>query len=112
MSELLVSVPARSSVICDASMLRTSPLPDPFTPLTDPDDQHPTLSELEDHTATMSFDVSNEVQIFVGQAGFRGNSGVSALPEREYAHEASSRALDRASALTPLSPGAFQRVAP
>ena len=48
----------------------------------------------------------------VGQAGFRGgNNGDFALPLREYVHEASSCPLEGLSSLTPLSPGAFQRLA-
>lgn len=49
----------------------------------------------------------------VGRAGFRGGSPDDAVvPEMEYVDEASTRALEGATALTPLSPGAFQRVAP
>jgi hypothetical protein len=48
----------------------------------------------------------------VGRAGFRGTSMVAAeVPMREYVHEATSCALEEMSALTPLSPGAFQRLA-
>ncbi len=48
----------------------------------------------------------------VGQAGFRGgNHGDFALPLREYVHEASSCPLEGLTSLTPLSPGAFQRLA-
>ena len=48
----------------------------------------------------------------VGQAGFRGgNNGDFALPLREYVHEASSCPLEGLTSLTPLSPGAFQRLA-
>lgn len=48
----------------------------------------------------------------VGRAGFRGAGDASVgLPMREYAHEASSCALEGMTALTPLSPGAFQRLA-
>jgi hypothetical protein len=48
----------------------------------------------------------------VGQAGFRGSQPEDLpLPQREYVHEASSCPLEGLSALTPLSPGAFQRLA-
>jgi len=48
----------------------------------------------------------------VGQAGFRGaGNGTIEAPLREYVHEAMSCPLERMSALTPLSPGAFQRLA-
>jgi hypothetical protein len=48
----------------------------------------------------------------VGQAGFRGgNNDDVPLPLREYLHEASSCPLEGLSSLTPLSPGAFQRLA-
>jgi hypothetical protein len=48
----------------------------------------------------------------VGQAGFRGgNNGDFVLPLREYVHEASSCPLEGLTSLTPLSPGAFQRLA-
>lgn len=47
-----------------------------------------------------------------GRAGFRGLGDASVgLPLREYAHPASSCALEHLTALTPLSPGAFQRLA-
>lgn len=48
----------------------------------------------------------------VGQAGFRGSQPEELpLPLREYVHEASSCPLEGLTALTPLSPGAFQRLA-
>lgn len=48
----------------------------------------------------------------VGQAGFRGASDSNAIvPLREYVHEATSCPLEGMTALTPLSPGAFQRLA-
>lgn len=48
----------------------------------------------------------------VGQAGFRGRNGDDfPLPLREYVHEASSCPIDGLTTLTPLSPGAFQRLA-
>jgi hypothetical protein len=48
----------------------------------------------------------------VGQAGFRGTTGdAGPLPLREYVHDATSCELEGLTALTPLSPGAFQRVA-
>lgn len=48
----------------------------------------------------------------VGRAGFRGAGDASvSLPTREYTHEASSCALEGLTSLTPLSPGAFQRLA-
>jgi hypothetical protein len=48
----------------------------------------------------------------VGQAGFRGGIDRDIpLPLREYVHEATSCPIEGASALTPLSPGAFQRLA-
>lgn len=48
----------------------------------------------------------------VGAAGFRGSLDVKLPgPTREYTHEASSCPLDGLSPLTPLSPGAFQRLA-
>jgi len=48
----------------------------------------------------------------VGRAGFHGASDASVgLPAREYMHEASSCALEGMTSLTPLSPGAFQRLA-
>lgn len=48
----------------------------------------------------------------VGGAGFRGKGDAERfLPEREYEHPASSCPLDGFTALTPLSPGAFQRLA-
>jgi hypothetical protein len=48
----------------------------------------------------------------VGRAGFRGAAKDEAiLPQREYDHKARSCAIESASALTPLSPGAFQRLA-
>ncbi len=48
----------------------------------------------------------------VGRAGFRGAGAADvASPMREYIHPASSCPLDGLTALTPLSPGAFQRVA-
>jgi hypothetical protein len=46
----------------------------------------------------------------VGAAGLL--SAVRALPEREYVHPADSQSLEKRTALTPLSPGAFQRHAP
>jgi hypothetical protein len=47
----------------------------------------------------------------VGRAGFRGTGADLQAPTREYMHPASSCALEGLTALTPLSPGAFQRVA-
>lgn len=48
----------------------------------------------------------------VGQAGFRGGIDRDIpIPLREYVHEATSCPIEGASALTPLSPGAFQRLA-
>jgi hypothetical protein len=48
----------------------------------------------------------------VGRAGFRGNDNADRLlPRREYEHPASSCPLEGMTALTPLSPGAFQRLA-
>lgn len=48
----------------------------------------------------------------VGQAGFRGALDAKLPgPIREYSHEVSSCPLDGSSPLTPLSPGAFQRLA-
>jgi hypothetical protein len=48
----------------------------------------------------------------VGQAGFRGGIDRDIpVPLREYVHEATSCPIEGASALTPLSPGAFQRLA-
>jgi hypothetical protein len=48
----------------------------------------------------------------VGRAGFRGNDSAERLiPRREYEHPASSCPLEGMTALTPLSPGAFQRLA-
>lgn len=48
----------------------------------------------------------------VGQAGFRGGIGRDIpVPLREYVHEASSCPIEGATSLTPLSPGAFQRLA-
>jgi len=48
----------------------------------------------------------------VGRAGFRGKSiDDKTLPMREYEHVATSCALENMTALTPLSPGAFQRLA-
>lgn len=48
----------------------------------------------------------------VGRAGFRGAGDASVgLPLREYVHEATSCALEGMTSLTPLSPGAFQRLA-
>lgn len=48
----------------------------------------------------------------VGQAGFRGGKRSDfPLPVREYLHEASSCPIEGLTALTPLSPGAFQRLA-
>jgi hypothetical protein len=50
--------------------------------------------------------------ILVGRAGFRGAGDSSVrLPMREYTHEASCCALEGMTSLTPLSPGAFQRLA-
>ena len=50
--------------------------------------------------------------ILVGRAGFRGAGDLSVrLPTREYTHEASCCALEGLTSLTPLSPGAFQRLA-
>lgn len=47
-----------------------------------------------------------------GRAGFRGAGDTTfGLPTREYMHEASSCALQGMTPLTPLSPGAFQRLA-
>jgi hypothetical protein len=49
----------------------------------------------------------------VGAAGMLGSLGKGRLrPEREYVHPASSVALEGYSAMTPLSPGAFQRLGP
>ena len=49
----------------------------------------------------------------VGAAGMAGTLGEGrVVPEREYVHPASSVALARFSGITPLSPGAFQRIAP
>lgn len=49
----------------------------------------------------------------VGAAGIAGALKASReLPVREYVHIASSRSLDRYSAMTPVSPGAFQQLAP
>lgn len=48
----------------------------------------------------------------VGRVGFRGSLDAKLPgPTREYMHEASSCPLDGLSPLTPLSPGAFQRLA-
>lgn len=48
----------------------------------------------------------------VGRAGFRGmGDAVVGPPTREYAHPASSCPLEGTTSLTPLSPGAFQRLA-
>ena len=48
----------------------------------------------------------------VGQAGFRGGIGSDIpLPLREYVHAASSCPIEGFTSLTPLSPGAFQRLA-
>lgn len=47
----------------------------------------------------------------VGRAGFRGTGGEVESPVREYVHPASSCPLEGLTPLTPLSPGAFQRVA-
>jgi hypothetical protein len=48
----------------------------------------------------------------VGQAGFRGGIGSDIpMPLREYVHEASSCPIEGITSLTPLSPGAFQRLA-
>jgi len=48
----------------------------------------------------------------VGRAGFRGTRETEpGLPQREYEHPASSCPLEGVTALTPLSPGAFQRIA-
>ena len=48
----------------------------------------------------------------VGQAGFRGGIGGDIpVPLREYVHEASSCPIEGFTPLTPLSPGAFQRLA-
>ena len=47
----------------------------------------------------------------VGRAGFRGTSSDVLTPTREYVHPASSCPLEGLTSLTPLSPGAFQRVA-
>jgi hypothetical protein len=47
----------------------------------------------------------------VGSAGVAGTLGPErSRPEREYVHPASSLALPPLSGMTPLSPGAFQRV--
>lgn len=49
----------------------------------------------------------------VGAAGMAGAQGPDGeLPEREYVHPAGSSPLERFSAMTPLSPGAFQRLSP
>lgn len=48
-----------------------------------------------------------------GALGMAGALGADdRLPTREYVHPASSVELELKSALTPLSPGAFQRLAP
>jgi hypothetical protein len=49
----------------------------------------------------------------VGAAGMAGKLGEGRVsPDREYLHPAGSVALERFTGLTPLSPGAFQRIAP
>jgi Right handed beta helix region len=47
----------------------------------------------------------------VGRAGFRGSNVDPVLPTREYAHPGSSCPLVNLTPLTPLSPGAFQKLA-
>jgi len=61
--------------------------------------------------ATLDFRLRSASPL-VGQAGFRGRQvGDIPLPLREYVHEASSCPIEGLTTLTPLSPGAFQRLA-